>query len=73
MEWEIYQDDDELWHWILWARNGNAMAMNERGYTRKYHCRHAVLGMKAAAGEGSKLAEAPIRICEDAADRRQAA
>lgn len=52
---EIAQDDAGLWHWILWAENGQPMAQSAAPYQRRNNLTDALKRMLDQIGPQTKI------------------
>lgn len=49
---EIAEDDDHSWHWMLWAANGRMMATNAIPYRLEKECLQAIRAVNRALQSG---------------------
>lgn len=54
---EVAQDEDG-WHWQLWAGNGVPVARNAQPYARKGDAVEAIKGMARIVGTAQQIAQA---------------
>lgn len=52
---EVAEDEDHKWHWVLWSSNGRPMALNAIAYERRNDATNAISAFKMAVTPNTKI------------------
>lgn len=70
--YEVAQDENEKWHWVLWASNGRALATNAVAYNRRNDLTEALNAVRANATEAKKVVTVHGGAGDGPTDRKEA-